>query len=199
MDFSGISTIGWIVIAIIFSLVFLVLITALIIFFNLAFKKNIKLKHFSIEEVQPLQKELYFSEGKNQLENQCQVAKLLMKELRIKLYITGEKIFNLTDQRDKDILELITYRIVDRLIYDLRNDLTRNHITSKTDEELDRYSEAKANGYYIMIKDRFYIWNSKIPNYDLRQIIERIPKTEITNIFKNIYFSARDIAGLGGK
>jgi hypothetical protein len=50
-----------------------------------------------------------------------------------------------------------------------------------------------------MIKDRFYIWNSKIPNYDLRQIIERIPKTEITNIFKNIYFSARDIAGLGGK
>ena len=199
MDFSGISTVGWIVIAIIFSLVFLVLITALIIFFNLAFKKNIKLKHFSIEEVQPLQKELYFSEGKNQLENQCQVAKLLMKELRIKLYITGEKIFNLTDQRDKDILELITYRIVDRLIYDLRNDLTRNHITSKTDVELDRYSEAKANGYYIMIKDRFYIWNSKIPNYDLRQIIERIPKTEITNIFKNIYFSARDIAGLGGK
>ena len=127
MDFSGISTVGWIVIVIIFSLVFLVLITALIIFFNLAFKKNIKLKHFSIEEVQPLQKELYFSEGKNQLENQCQVAKLLMKELRIKLYITGEKIFNLTDQRDKDILELITYRIVDRLIYDLRNDLTRNH------------------------------------------------------------------------
>lgn len=199
MDFSGISTVGWIVIAIIFSLVFLVLITALIIFFNLAFKKNIKLKHFSIEEVQPLQKELYFSEGKNQLENQCQVAKLLMKELRIKLYITGEKIFNLTDQRDKDILELITYRIVDRLIYDIRNDLTRNHITSKSDEELDRYSEAKSNGYYIMIKDRFYIWNSKIPNYDLRQIIERIPKTEITNIFKNIYFSARDIAGLGGK
>ena len=44
--------------------------------------------------------------------------------------------FEIKDQKDIEILELITYRIADRLCYDVRNDLTRNHITKKNDDEL---------------------------------------------------------------
>ncbi len=198
MDFSNISKTGWIALIIISFLVFLVLISLIIVFANLAFKKNIKSRIFDITDIEKNKKDLYRAEGKDILENQCQVAKQLLKELRIKLFTTGQSIFSFKEQKDVEILELLTYRIIDRLNYDVRNDLTRNHITTKTDDELIAYSEAKAKGYYFLIKDRFYIWNNKMPTYDLPKIVENIPQIEIKKTFTDIYFSARGIAGIGG-
>lgn len=197
MDLSNISKFGWTAIIIICSLIFIVLIALIIVIGNVIFKKNIKTKIFDITDIEKNQKDMYRAEGKDILENQCQVAKQLLKELRIKLFKTGMDIYKFENQKDVEILELLTYRIVDRLNYDVRNDLTRNHITSKTDSELVAYSEAKAKGYYFLIKDRFYIWNSKLPEFNLPKIIESIPEMEIKNIFTEIYFSARSIAGIG--
>ena len=199
MSFEGIKdipTVGWIFLFIAIFFIFIIAIGIVASIFYLFIHKNIKTKLFEVENLpKQQQKEMYIAEGKDQLENQCQVAKQLIKKLRIKLYSTGLDIFDIKEKKDLEIFELITYRISDRLNYDVRNDLTRNHITKKTDEELSEYSNAKAKGYYYMIYDRLYNMNSRLPEFDLPKIIELIPEQEINNIFNEIYFSARDIAG----
>lgn len=164
------------------------------------FKKNIKTKIFELTDVpKQQQRELYIAEGKDQLDNQCQVAKQLLKKIRIRLFQAGVMKFDFQDQKDVEILELITYRIADRLNYDVRNDLTRNHITKKNDDELREYSDAKARGYYFMMYDRLYNMNNKLPKVELPKILDDISEAEIRNIFYDIYFSARSIAGVKGE
>lgn len=196
VDFGTIPAIGWITILILG--IFVLAIVAFTIY-SIIFKKNLKTKLFELTEIpkqqQQTQREMYLAEGKDQLENQCQVAKQLMKELRIKLYTNGVEIFKIKDRKDADILELISYRIIDRLNYDIRNDLTRNHITKKTDEDLKKYSYAKASGYYFMVKDRLFIFNNKLPDYDLSKIMNTITQNDFEKIFLDIYKSARNIAG----
>jgi hypothetical protein len=192
-NLSGISNFGWV------SIILIILILAgVIIAICVMWKdRNIKTKYFEsdiVKEHQETQRELLMSEGKDQLENQCQVAKNILKELRIKIYETGVKKFNIKGKQELDILELLTYRIVDRLNYDVKNDLTRNHITHKTDYELEEYTRAKSRGYYSMIKDRLYTQNDYLPNYNLPILMEQISPMEVEAIFKDVYFSARRIA-----
>lgn len=201
IDFSSIPTIGWVTILLLglFILITLILICTGILY--VVFKKNIKTKIFELTDIpKQQQRELYIAEGKDQLDNQCQVAKQLLKKIRIRLFQAGVMKFEIKDPKDVEILELITYRIADRLCYDVRNDLTRNHITKKSDDELREYSDAKAKGYYFMMYDRLYNLNSKLPNFELPKLLDEISESEIRNIFYDIYFSARSIAGVtGGK
>ncbi len=134
------------------------------------------------------------AEGKDQLDNQCHVAKQLLKELRIKLFCIGREKFKL-NETDQIILELITYRIVDRLNYDMKNDLTRNHITKKNDNDLISYSDAKAEAYFMQIKDRLFMLNSNLRAYDLPLIMDEIPESWFKDLYRKIYFKCRDIAG----
>ena len=199
IDVSKIPIIGWITILVLGLLIITTIIFIVIGLIYIGLKKNIKSKLFEISEIpKQQQRELFIAEGKDQLENQCQVAKQLLKKIRIKLYESGVKELNIIDKKDLEILELITYRIADRLNYDVRNDLTRNHITKKTDEELKEYSNAKAKGYYYMMFDRLYNMNSRLPEYNLPKILDPIPESEIKSIFYEIYFSARSIAGISG-
>lgn len=138
---------------------------------------------------------MYIAEGKDQLENQCQVAKQLLKELRAKIYTTALQIFNFVDKKDIIIMELISYRIIDRVIFEVKNDLTRNHISTKTNYELEQYTKAKARGYMSMIKDRLFIYNDKLSGFDLPTLMEAIQPQDIESIFKDIYYSARRIVG----
>ena len=152
MDFSGISNLGWVVIMILGIAVIGTVIAVSLILRN----RNVKTKFFEIshEEHEATKKEIAMAEGKDQLDNQCQVAKQILKELRMRLYETGVSTFKFQDEKDLNILELITYRIIDRMNYDIKNDLTRNHITKKTTIELEQYTRAKARGYFSMIQDR---------------------------------------------
>lgn len=193
-DFSTIPSIGWIVILLIAVLIILAILLIAHAVYLLVKTKGIKTKYFEIAAQKEVQRQIYIAEGKDQLDNQSQVAKQLLKRIRIRMYQIGLELFAITDQKENDILELITYRIVDRLNYDVRNDLTRNHITSKTDYELKEYSEAKAKGYYYMIYDRLFTFNSKLPNYDLSKIIDAMPEMDFQKTFKEIYFAARGIA-----
>lgn len=201
IDFSSIPSIGWILFFILGFIVVIIIGFAVMGIFYLILKKNIKSKLFEISDIpKQQQRELFIAEGKDQLENQCQVAKQLLKKVRIRLYEAGVEQLNIQDYKDIEIFELITYRIADRLNYDVRNDLTRNHITKKSDEELKEYSNAKAKGYYYMMYDRLYNMNSRLPNYELPKALELIPESEIKSIFYEIYHSARSIAGVeGGK
>lgn len=196
-----IPKIGWITILILGFLTVFLLGFLIYSMFNFFQKKNLKTQLFELTDGNKQQqqiREIYIAEGKDQLDNQCQVAKQLIKKIRIKLYSTGLDLFKITDTKEIEILELITYRISDRLNYDVRNDLTRNHISKKTDSELKIYSDAKATGYYWMIYDRLYNLNSKLPDYNLPSILDKIPISEFESVFYDIYFSARSIAGSGG-
>lgn len=154
--------------------------------------KDVKSKYLDVST--PERREMYMAEGKDLLDNQCHVAKQLVKELRIKLFIIGKNKFNL-DEKDQDILELITYRITDRMNYDLKNDLTRNHITKKSDKDLISYSDGKADAYVMQIKDRLFSLNSKLRGYDLPSIMDDIPESWFKDFYRKIYFRCRDIAG----
>lgn len=195
VDLSSIPVIGWVIISVVVFLVFIIVAALVVGVFYLLLKKNIKTKYFETSEVQPVLREKYIAEGKDLVDNQSQVAKLMLKGLRTKIYATAITMFNITDNKDRTILELITYRICDRLNYELKNDFTRNHITNKSDFELEQYSTAKAKGYYELIKERMYVLNYQLPDYDLIELINNIPPDEIKNLFKDIYFSARGIAG----
>lgn len=198
IDFSSIPTIGWVIFLILGFFILIIVSFALSGLLYVILRKNIKTKLFELCEVpKQQQREMFIAEGKDQLDNQCQVAKQLLKKIRIRLFQAGVMKFDLQDQKDVEILELITYRIADRLNYDVRNDLTRNHITKKNDDELREYSDAKAKGYYFMMYDRLYNMNNKLPNYELPKILDDLSESEIRSIFYDIYYSARSIAGGG--
>ena len=192
IDFSSIPTLGWISIIIIGILLTGVLFFALYIIS----KKNVKSKYIELNEpIREEIKERYIAEGKDLIDNQSQVAKLMLKVARIKIYETGLKLFNISDEKDKTILELITYRISDRLNYELKNDFTRNHIVNKSNYELEQYANAKAKAYYRLITEKLYMFNSKLPDYELPKIMEQVSFDDAKKLFTDIYFSGRDIAG----
>lgn len=192
VDFSSIPTIGWVAVMIIGIALSAVVVFALYIIS----KKNIKSKFVELNEpIRPEIKERYIAEGKDLIDNQSQVAKLMLKVARIKIYETGLQLFDIKDKKDKDILELITYRISDRLNYELKNDFTRNHIVNKSNYELEQYANAKAKAYYRLVTEKLYMFNEKLPDYDLPQIMNNITFEEARKLFTDIYFSGRDIAG----
>jgi len=191
-DFSTIPTIGWISIIIIGALIAAVLLFAL----NVLAKKNLKSKIIELNEpIREEIKERYIAEGKDLIDNQSQVAKLMLKVARIKIYETGLKIFDIKDEKDKTILEMITYRISDRLNYELKNDFTRNHIVNKSNYELEQYANAKSKAYYRLLTEKLYMFNEKLPEYDLPKIMEHVTFEDTKKLFTDIYFSGRDIAG----
>ena len=191
-DFSTIPTIGWISIIIIGAFIAAVLLFAL----NVLAKKNLKSKIIELNEpIREEIKERYIAEGKDLIDNQSQVAKLMLKVARIKIYETGLKIFDIKDEKDKTILEMITYRISDRLNYELKNDFTRNHIVNKSNYELEQYANAKSKAYYRLLTEKLYMFNEKLPEYDLPKIMEHVTFEDTKKLFTDIYFSGRDIAG----
>lgn len=193
---SSLPTIAWVTLLVLGIAIVVFLTIALAGILYVILNKNLKSKFFELSDIpKQQQREMYIAEGKDQLDNQCQVAKQLLKKIRIRLYQAGVSKLDIKDQKDLEILELITYRIADRLNYDVRNDLIRNHITKKNDDQLKEYSDAKAKGYYFMMYDRLYNMNSRLPTYELPKILDEISESEIRNIFYDIYFSARSIAG----
>ena len=158
-DISHIPLIGWITILVLGVLIVLLCCLAVIVFSRLLKSYTVKTKYFEVTAKEQ-QKELFIAEGKDQLENQCQVAKQLLKEIRVLLYETSLKTFHIEDRQQMNVAELLTYRIADRLNYEVKNDLTRNHIVKKTNTELEQYTRAKARAYYSLIKDRLYIYNA---------------------------------------
>ena len=186
---SSLPTIGWIAL-----FCFLILIGLFLYgLYTLLKTKDIKLKNVEIAE--KTQKELYQTEGKNVLDNQTSNAHNLLKQIWIDLYETGKNKFNIKDEQELFILEDIAHLIEGKLNYEVKNDLTRNHITEKTDLELQKYSDAKAIGYYRSVKANLYTYNIQLPKYDLPQILNDIPVDDYVKKFEEIYFNARKIAG----
>lgn len=189
---ADIPTVGWIVFLILGILILGIIALLVGVIFYVVKNKNIRSKFFDLS-TSPERKELYMAEGRDVLDNQCHVAKQLIKELRIKLYLGGKNKFQL-DEKDLIIFEFITYRITDRLNYDVKNDLTRNHIKSKSDNALTSYSDSKAEAYIMQIKDRLFMFNSCIHGCDLPVILDDIPESWFKDFFRKLYSRCRDIA-----
>ncbi len=197
MDLSSIvckmPAIGWVVVGIFGCLV--VILTGMIFYgvYAIVQTKDVRLKNFEIAS--KTQKELYQTEGKNVLENQSTNAHNLLKKTWMDIFETGRRIFNITNQMELFLLEDIAHLIENRLNYETRNDLTRNHITEKSDLELTKYSDSKAAGYYAAVCAELYRLNIQLPDYDLPEIMKHISLDEYKRLFGEIYFSARKIAG----
>lgn len=195
IDFNNLPPIAWLTIIIISILISVLIYVAIYAVFNLLIKKNIKTKVLELSEVSPYIKEKYVAEGKDVIDNQSQVAKLMVKGGRLRLYQKGLNLFNFKTEQEKIIFELLTFRIADRLVYELKNDFTRNHILNKTDYELEQYARSKSKAYYCLIKEKLSIYTEKLPNYDLIKVIDEIPMDDIYGLFKDIYYAGRGIVG----
>lgn len=176
-----------------FLMLSVLIISIVLMVFWIIKNKDIKLKH--VEIVSKTEKEYLKAEGKNTLDNQTSNAHNLLKKIWIDLYETGRKKFNIIDPTEKYLLEDIAHIIEGKLNYEVKNDLTRNHITEKNDVELSKYSEAKAAGYYRSVKANLYNFNAQLPMYDLPLILDDISYDDFKDVFSEIYFSARKIAG----
>lgn len=206
-NIATIPAIGWVTILTLGILLIIAIIVTVVLLVKFLKGKNVESDVIKITEAQKQevqkkesehkqsQRELYMSEGKDQLDNQCQAAKNILKELRIRIFEIGVKKYQFEDKKDMDLFTLITRSISDRLNYEVKNDLTRNHIIFKTDKELTEYSEGKARGYYSLIKDRLYTYNDYIPDVNLPAIMDEISLIELEKFFKEVYFTARKIAG----
>ena len=197
MDLSSIvckmPAIGWVVVGIFGCLV--VILTGMIFYgvYAIVQTKDVRLKN--IEIASKTQKELYQTEGKNVLSNQSTNAHNLLKKVWMDIFQTGRRIFNITEQMELFLLEDIAHLIENRLNYETRNDLTRNHITEKSDLELTKYSDSKAAGYYAAVCAELFRLNVQLPKYDLPEIMNHITLDDYKRLFSEIYFSARKIAG----
>lgn len=165
----------------------------IILLFWIVKNRDIRLK--DIEIVNKSQRELYQTEGKNTLDNQTSNAHNLLKKIWIDLYDIGRRKFNISEQVELFILEDIAHLIESKLNYEVKNDLTRNHITEKTELELLKYSEAKATGYYRSVKANLYSYNIQLPKYDLSEIMNDISIDEYKQLFTELYSNAKKIAG----
>ena len=165
----------------------------IIIMFWIVKNRDIRLK--DIEIVNKSQRELYQTEGKNTLDNQTSNAHNLLKKIWIDLYEVGRKKFKITEQTELFILEDIAHLIEGKLNYEVKNDLTRNHITEKTEIELLKYSDAKATGYYRSVKANLYSYSIQLPRYDLSEIMNDISIDDYKQLFIELYSNAKKIAG----
>lgn len=177
----------------VWGILYMLVTAGVVLLFWLFKTKNIKFKDFEIIEKE--QKEKYRSEGKNTLDNQSCNAHNILKKVLINIYDIGKNMFNIQDQTELFLLEDISRIIESKLNYEVKNDLTKNHITEKDDLELTLYSEAKALGYYQSVTAMLYAMNVQLPNYNLPEIMNEFSLGDFNSIFKEIYFSAKKIVG----
>lgn len=184
-----------------FLAVFLIVLSAFLfsvvaVVFWVVRNRDVKLRDFEI--ITKSQKELYKTEGKNALDNQTSNAHNLLKKIWLDIYDTGRKKFGISDAGELFLLEDIAHLIESKLNYEVKNDLTRNHITEKGDLELTKYADAKALGYYRSVRANLYSYNIQLPKYDLPEIMDEISVDDFRRLFNDVYFGARKIAGGGG-
>lgn len=190
--FSTLPPIGWVV------LIMLIGLCTVLVYGIFRFIEHRNIKFKNLEVTQETQKELYQTEGKNLLDNQCNNANNLLEQVWIRIYEVVQRQNKISDPKDLFILEDICHLIEDKLELYVKNDLTRNHITVKTDLELEHYSDGKAKGYYSKVQSLLYQYNNQLPEINLPAAMNEITMEDYRKIFHDIYFSSREIAGYGG-
>ncbi len=168
----------------------------LFLLLHLIAKKELRFKN--IELISPQAKKIVELGVRDLLENQSVNAKNLLSKIWIDIYETGIRIFNITETPEKWILNNIAQLIDHKLQYAVHLDLMRNHIQEKEVGDLMRYADAKAEGYYRMVKTLLHHYNIQLPRYPLSEILSHITATEFKKIFEQIYMSSCNIAGRGG-
>lgn len=186
--FQSFPPAGWVAVFMVLIIIGLLLFELLIVIKS----KTIKIRNVEIANAS--EQELYQATGKDVFDNQTTVAHNLLRQVWVDLYEIGKKKFNITEPTELFLLEDIAHLIEFKLNHDVKNDLIRNHITKKSEEELKAYSEAKAVGYYSSVKTRLYSYNTQLPKYDLPDILDEISVEDYKKMFYEIYLSTRKIA-----
>ena len=165
--------------------------------FRLVAGKELRLG--KVEITTPQQRKLYEDGAKTLLENQSANARNLLSKVWLDIFETGRRAFAITDRRELHLLEDIAKLIDGKLQHAVHLDLLRNHLQDKSEEELLRYSEAKAEGYRNMVRALLHQYNAQLPGYPLTEIMDNIPEDEFRRLFGEIYVSSCEIAGRGDR
>ena len=201
MDFlTSVPTIGWVA----FILALVIIPAAIIIIVIIATKflkgKNVdsnilKITEAQKQEANTIKQKFDQSIGKGVLSNQCQAAKNILQELRVRIYETAVNRFHITDKEQCIIMKYISKDIFRTINDAVTNDLEINHIAEKDNYQLEDYARGKARGYYSVITVKLYEKNEDLPMYNLPEIMEEITQMDVEKFFRDVYFSSRRIAG----
>ena len=164
--------------------------------YRLLVKKEVKLG--KVEIVTPQAKKAVEAASRDLFENQMANASNLLSKVWIDIYETGIRIFEITDEKERWLLNDIAHLIDYKLQYAIHLDILRNHIQAKGEIDLKRYSDAKAEGYRRLARTFLHKYGEQLPRYPLASILDHMPQEEFKRVFEEIYFSARSIAGTGG-
>ncbi len=165
--------------------------------YRLLIKKEVRLG--KVEIITPQQRKLYETAARDLLENQNENARNLLSKIWVDIFETGRRVFSITNKQELYLLEDIARLVGVRLRYAVHLDLMRNHIQEKGEVDLMRYADAKAEGYYRMVREYLLRYRDQLPQYPLTEILNHISREEFKRLFEEIYTSSCNIAGRGGK
>lgn len=173
--------------------------------YRLLLKKDVRLKNMEIaqrqeiseskEEIVALASENAWQKEKDLVSSQYSTAVNLLQKLRIDIYEAGVAHLGLEDGDKRLILLDIAWVIEARLSRAVLLDLVRNHISGKSKEELARYADAKADGYWRRVKTDLFSFSTQLPGYNLASLMDHVPIAEFRKLFFDVYSSAIRIAG----
>lgn len=197
---ANVPTIGWVALILALVIVPAAIIIIVIIATKFLKGKNVDSNILKITEAHKLEADTIKqkfdqSVGKGVLSNQCQAAKNILQELRVRIYETAIKRFGITDKNQCIIMKYISKDITKTIIEAVSNDLEINHIAEKDNYQLEDYARGKARGYYSVITVKLYEKNEDLPMYNLPEIMEEITQLDVEKFFRDVYFSSRRIAG----
>lgn len=197
---ANVPTIGWVALILALVIVPAAIIIIVIIATRFLKGKNVDSNILKITEAHKLEADAIKQKfdqsiGKGVLSNQCQAAKNILQELRVRIYETAINRFKITDKNQCIIMKYISKDITKTIIEAVSNDLEINHIAEKDNYQLEDYARGKARGYYSVITVKLYEKNEDLPMYNLPEIMEEITQLDVEKFFRDVYFSSRRIAG----
>lgn len=164
--------------------------------YRLLVKKEVRLG--KVEIVTPQARKAVEAASRDLFENQRANASNLLSKVWVDIYETGIRIFEIEDEKERWLLNDIAHLIDYKLQYAVHLDILRNHIQAKGEQDLRRYSHAKAEGYRRLARTFLHKYAEQLPRYPLASILDHIPPDEFKRVFEEIYFSSCSIAGKGG-
>lgn len=172
--------------------------------FNLLLKRDVRTKHFEVrarEEQTRLQKEARSLEAEKAryatgdlISAQFSLSSNLLRRIGVDIYEAGTRQIPAGDGKDRHILRGVSRAIRANVEKEVLFDIVRNHIPSKSDEELRAYSDAKAEGYWQFVKSELYRLSDQLDGIDVAALMEGIPVDGFKELFYSVYAGVRDTA-----
>lgn len=172
-------------------LVCIMLVVAIVVIglYFLLRNKNIAIKGVSVTQKTQIQ-----ADARELSDNQMRSAKIFIGKLKISFLQEADRLWPNKTALEADFLSLLMEHINSNLLEQFRIDLVRNHIVSKTEDELKVYTQAKASMYRMKVEMFFNDYNRNLPDFDLRTLIDKVQEDTFYELYYKAYLSAKKLS-----